>query len=61
MSEITIIDRAGMFLEEYDDIRASFTCFNKHALKFRSMAAARRTAKELNERYGWRKLQVSYT
>lgn len=50
-----------MALEEFDDRRASFTCFYEHAIQFKSMAAARRTANRLNERYGWRKLQVTKT
>lgn len=45
-----------MALEDYNDISASFTCFYDDAIQFKSMAAARRTANRLNERYGWRKL-----
>lgn len=61
MSEINLIDQRGMYLEDFDDYSASFTAFQDSAIAFGSMAIARRTAKELNVRFGFKKVSVSYT
>lgn len=61
MSEINLIDNHGMFLEDFDDRSASFTAFHDSAIAFGSLAIARRTAKEINQRYGYKKVSVSYT
>lgn len=50
-----------MFLEEYDDYSASYTAFADHALKFSSLAHARRIAKEINQSYGFKKVEVTFT
>lgn len=61
MSEITLTDARGMFLEDYDDRSASYTAYSENALKFSSLAQARRVQKEVNQSYGFKKVEVSFT
>lgn len=61
MRKINLIDNNGMYLEDFDDSSASFTAFHDSAIAFGSLAIARETENEINQRYGFKKVSVSFT
>lgn len=61
MRKITLTDTRGMFLEDYDDRSESYTAYSENALKFSTLAQACRVEKEINQSYGFKKVQVTFT
>lgn len=61
MKEITLKDNRGFFVRGYDENYYSSTKSAVYALKFSSLADARKMEKEINQSYGFKKVQVTFT